>query len=128
VATRGYASGALMGALVLWLLRAGVIAGIDGTWRGVLEGVLLGLGLLLYLVGAVLAGLSIAPERAAGPLLLWGFVGFATGALVFFLAQTVVGLVTPSDAGWAWDEAQLWAAAGLGVVVWLSVQDGLDAT
>ena len=125
--TRGLASKALVAALVAWLLRAGVIAVVDGPWRGPLEGLLLGVGLLLYLGGAVAAGISIAPERAVGPLLLWGFVGFAAGAVLFFLAQTVLGLVTPSGAGWAWAEAQLWVAAGLGMIVWLSVQDGLDA-
>jgi hypothetical protein len=128
VSTRERASASLVGALVVWLLRAGVIAAIDGPWRGPLEGLLLGVGLLLYLGGSVAAGVSIAPERTAGPVLLWGFVGFATGALVFFLAQTVLSLVTPSHAGWAWGEAQLWAAVGLGVIIWLSVQDGLDAT
>jgi hypothetical protein len=128
VATRGYASAALVAALVAWLLRAGVIAVVDGPWRGALEGFLLALGLLLYLGGSVLAGVSLAPERTAGPLILSGFVGFAAGAVLYFLAQTVLSLVTPSNPGWAWGEAQLWAAAGLGVIVWLSVQDGLDAT
>ena len=128
MATRGIASSALFGAVVAWLLRAGVIAVVDGPLRGALEGLLLAVGLLLYLAGSVAAGLSIAPERAAGPVLLWGFVGFAAGAVLFFAAETVIGLVAPSHAGWAWGEAPLWAAAGLGVVVWLSVKDGLDAS
>jgi hypothetical protein len=128
VETRGLASSALVAALVAWLLRAGVMAVIDGPWRGPLEGLLLAVGLLLYLGGAVAAGISVPPEREVGALLLWGFVGFAAGAVLFFLAQTVLSLVTPSGAGWAWGEAQLWLAAGLGVIVWLSVQDGLDAS
>ncbi len=126
--TRGLASKALVAALVSWLLRAGVIAVIDGPWRGPLEGFLLAVGLLFYLGGSVLAGVSLAPERTTGPVILSGFVGFAAGAVLYFLAQTVLGLVTPSDPGWAWGEAQLWVAAGLGMIVWLSVQDGLDAT
>jgi hypothetical protein len=128
VATRRNASAALVGALVAWLLRGGVIAVVDGPLRGALEMVLLVAGLVLYLGGAVLAGICLAPDRTAGSVVLWGFVGFAVGSLIFFLAQTMVALVTPSNAGWAWGEAPLWAAAGLGVIVWLSVQDGLDAT
>jgi hypothetical protein len=128
MATRRNASAALVGALVAWLLRGGVIAVVDGPLRGALEVVLLVAGLVLYLGGAVLAGVCLAPDRTTGPVVLRGFVGFAIGSLILFLSQTALGLVTPSNAGWAWGEAPLWAAAGLGVIVWLSVQDGLDAT
>lgn len=116
-----------MGALVAWLLRGGVIAVVDGPLRSALEILLLLAGLVLYTAGSVLAGLCLAPERTVGPVVLWGFVGFAVGSLIFFIAQTVLGLVAPSDGGWVWGEAPLWAAAGFGVIVWLSVQDGIDA-
>jgi hypothetical protein len=128
MATRGNASAALVGALVAWLLRGGVIAVIDGPLRGALEVLLLVLGLVLYLSGSVLAGVCIAPDREVGPVVLWGFIGFAVGSLIFFIAQTVLGMLAPSNGGWAWGEAPFWVAAGLGVIVWLSVQDGLDAT
>jgi MFS family permease len=105
-----------------------VILAVDGGWRAPLEGLLLVVGLLLYLAGSIAAGLSVAPTHAPGPLVVWGFVGFAAGSLLFFVAQTVLSLIAPSNAGWVWGEAQLWAAAGLGVLIWLSVQDGLDAT
>jgi hypothetical protein len=128
VRTRGLASGALVAALISWLLQGAVIAWLDGPLRGPLEVLLLAVGLLMYLAGSVAAGISITPDRTPGPVLLWGFVGFAVGAVIFWLAQAATSLVAPSHAGWAWGEAQLWLAAGLGVIVWLSVQDGLDAT
>jgi hypothetical protein len=128
VRTRRVASGALFGSLVTWLLRGGVIAVVGGPLKTPLEGLLFLIGFLLYLGGSVAAGLAITPERTAGPVLLWGFIGFAAGSVLYVLAEGVLSLVTPSNAGWFWSEAPLWLAAGLGVIVWLSVQDGLDAS
>ena len=64
-----------------------MIAVVGGPLKTPLEGLLFLIGLLLYLGGSVAAGLAITPERTAGPVLLWGFVGFAAGSVLYVLAE-----------------------------------------
>lgn len=112
-----------VGAVGAWGAKAVVIAIAGGLDQSLLEGPLFLLGLILYTLGVIAIGLSVAHGRSVVLRVLGAVAGFVVGALVFVLVDMILAGMAPDNPHWVWEEAQLWIASVLTALAWFALRN-----
>ena len=108
---------AAVAAALLWAAKAIAIWIAGGLDESPLESPLFVLGLLAIVIAYIALGVAAARGRSTLVGVLAGVGGLLVGVAVALVADALAGAVLPDSAGWVQEEAGLWLAAGLTVIV-----------
>jgi hypothetical protein len=117
---------AAVAAALLWAAKAIAIWIAGGLDESPLESPLFVLGLLAIVTAYIALGVAAARSRSTLVATLAGVGGLVVGVAVALVADALAGAVLPDSAGWVQEEAGLWLAAGLTVIVavgWLFLRE-----
>jgi hypothetical protein len=103
--------------VLLWAAKAVAIGTAGGLGRSRLEGPLFLAGFVCMLVSVVATGLALTTGRPVLQRSLSGAGAVVGAVVVTVLTQGIVGLVEPTDPGWAWGEVNLWVLALVATVL-----------